>query len=115
LIPLFSGYLFFCGNEDNRLEVLRTNRVAGLIEVKDSQAFVSELWSIEKALVSGVSLEPYKFISAGQRCKVIAGPLMGAEGIVIKEKGQARLIMQVDILGQATSVEIEFDMLEIID
>lgn len=115
LIPLFSGYLFFCGVEEDRLEVLRTNRVAGLINVKDADIFINELFSIEKALVSGVSLKPHKFISAGQRCRVVAGPLLGAEGIVVKEKDQTRLIMQVDILGQATSVEIEYDMIEIIE
>src|SRR5512137_2654694 len=34
LVPLFTGYLFFCGNEDQRVNVLQTNRAAGLIAVK---------------------------------------------------------------------------------
>lgn len=31
LLPLFTGYIFFCGGEHQRLEILRTNRVANMI------------------------------------------------------------------------------------
>ena len=33
LLPLFGGYLFFCGEERQRVETLKTNRVANLIDV----------------------------------------------------------------------------------
>jgi len=77
-LPLFSGYLFFCGQEEQRIELLRTNRVANLIEV-------------------------------------IAGPLIGLEGVVVKTRGAIRLVLQIDILGQAASVEIDIDMIEVLD
>jgi hypothetical protein len=40
---------------------------------------------------------------------------MGVQGIVINIRGQTRLVLQVDILGQAASVEIEIDMIEPVD
>ena len=43
LLPLFGGYMFFCGNEEQRLEVLRTHRVANLIEVNNSEKFLRGL------------------------------------------------------------------------
>ena len=43
---------------------------------------------------------------------MIAGPLMGLQGIIVTLKGQTRLVLQVDMLGQAASVEIEIDMIE---
>lgn len=127
LLPLFSGYLFFCGNENHRLEILRTNRVANLIEVKDQQKLLGELLQIEQALQAGTLIEPHRYIKAGQRCRVIAGPLADLHGIVIdvpkrkkgalggpvKTKNAVRLILQIDILGQAASVEIDIDMIEI--
>jgi transcriptional antiterminator RfaH len=115
LLPLFSGYLFFCGQERERRELLRTNRVAKLIEVNDQGRLLRELVQIEKALQAGAPLVPHKYLKAGQHCRVIAGPLAELVGIVAKTKTAARLVLQVDILGQATSVEIDTDMIETVD
>ena len=115
MLPLFSGYVFFCGDENDRLEILKTNRIATLIKVEDQQLFISELEPIEKALTCGLTLEPHNYIGQGQRCRVIAGALMGTEGIAAETKNGTRLILQVDILGKATCLEIDSDMLELID
>ncbi len=115
LLPLFSGYLFFCGQENERVELLRTNRVANVIEVKDQARLVDELVQFERALRAGAPLTPYKYIRAGQRCRVIAGPLLGLEGVIVKAKGATRLVLQINMLGQAASVEIDIDMIEFID
>jgi transcription antitermination factor NusG len=115
LLPLFSGYLFFCGRESQRIELLRTNRVANLIEVRDQKKLLDELLQFEQALRVGAPLVPYKYIKAGQRCRVIAGPLAGLHGVVVMTKNVTRLVLQVDMLGQAASVEIDVDMVEILD
>jgi transcriptional antiterminator RfaH len=115
LLPLFSGYLFFCGQEDQRVELLQTNRVANLIEVNDQQTLLNELVQLDQALRAGAPLVPYKYIKAGQQCRVIAGPLIGMEGIVVRSKNAIRLVLQIDMLGQAASVEIDIDMIEVLD
>jgi transcription antitermination factor NusG len=115
LLPLFGGYLFFCGQESQRVEVLKTNRVAGLIEVKDQQKLLRELMQIEQALNSGKDIAAHKYIRAGQRCRVLQGPLADLEGIVVKSKNAVRLVLQVDLLGQAASVEIDTDIIEVVD
>ena len=113
LLPLFSGYLFFCGNENQRIEILRTNRVANIIEVKDQERLLEELSQIEQALQAGTPLAPHKYIKAGQHCRVIAGPLADLEGIVIRTQKAARLVLQINMLGQAASLEVDLDMIEI--
>ena len=115
LLPLFNGYLFFCGNENDCTEIKRTDRVANIIEVIDQSKLLNELVQIEKVLQSGEPLVPHQYIKAGQRCRVIAGPLMGLVGIVVTNKGMTRLVLQVDMLGQAASVEIDIDMVEQVD
>lgn len=115
LLPLFTGYVFFCGDEEERVEVLRTNRVANIIEVKDQPTLVAELTPIQLALGEGQQLLPHRYIETGQGCRVIAGPLVGTEGIVIRAGERTRLVLQVDMLGQATSVEIGMDMIELIE
>ena len=115
LLPVFSGYLFFCGQEQDRLEVLKTNRVANLIPVNNQARLVKELMPIETVLRSGQTVMPHEYLRIGQRCRVIAGPLMGTEGLVVQTPKKTRLVLQVDMLGQAASVEIEMDMVEKIE
>ena len=115
LLPLFNGYLFFCGEENERVETLRTNRVANIIEVKNQQMLLNELSQIEQALAAGAPLTPYKYLKTGQQCKVIAGPLLDLQGIVVTTKNETRLVLQIDMLGQAASVEIDIDMIEPVD
>ena len=40
---------------------------------------------------------------------------MGMEGIVARTARQTRLVLQVEMLGQATSVEVEGDYIELLD
>lgn len=112
LLPLFGGYVFFCGDERQRVEVLKTNRAANLLEVKDQKRLIEELLPIERAIEAGADLAPHKYVKEGQRCQVISGPLQGFQGIVIKSTTAARLILSIDMLGQAASVEIDTDILE---
>lgn len=115
LLPLFGGYLFFCGDDNQRTELMKTDRVANLIEVKDQEKLIEELVQIERVLQTGVPMVPHRYIKVGQKCRVLAGPLMGLQGIVVTTKGSARLVLQVDMLGQAASVEIDIDMIESVD
>jgi len=115
LLPLFTGYLFFCGNENERVELLKTNRVANLLDVTDQGSMIKELVRFEQALRAGAPLVPHNYIEKGQWCRVIAGPLMGLEGIVVQTRGNMRLVLQIDMLGQAASVEIDVDMVEPIE
>jgi transcription antitermination factor NusG len=115
LVPLFGGYLFFCGQDDDRLGALRTNRIANVIDVYDQQQLVTELGQIEYALKAGVTLTTHDYIKVGKKCKVTAGALMGLVGVVVRNISGVRLVLQVDMLGQAASVEIDNEVLEVID
>jgi transcription antitermination factor NusG len=107
--------LFFCGHDNERIELLKTNRVANLLEVTDQDALLGELLRVEQAVRSGAPLTPHKYLKAGQWCRVIAGPLLGLEGFVVQHRSGTRLVLQVDMLGQAASVEVDVDLIEPID
>lgn len=115
LLPLFAGYVFVCGDEENRLDILKTNRVANIIEVTDQGFFLSELAQIDQALRTGAPLTPHNYLEKGQWCRVISGPLMGLEGMVQEMRTITRLILQINLLGQAAAVEIDRDMIETIE
>ena len=115
LLALFPGYLFFCGGEAERLEALKTNRTAAIIPVVNQNRLVQELLPIEKLLRLGKAVVPHDYLKVGQRCRVIAGPMMGTEGLIIQTPKETRLVLQVEMLGQAASVEIANDMVEKIE
>ncbi len=54
-------------------------------------------------------------IEEGQWGRIIAGPLVGLEGIVLKYSGRFRVCMNVSILGQSVAVEVDYDHVEPMD
>lgn len=114
LLPLFSGYVFFNGDQDSRYSALTSNRIAQVIEVSDQLNLVHELTQIHKALDKGAQLDPHPHLKKGDRCRVISGPFEGTEGLLLQKKNLTKLVLQVDILGQAAAMEIDADLLEAI-
>ena len=112
LLPLFGGYVFFCGDEEARYKALTTNRIANIIPVTDQKGFVSQLRDVHIALTCGVDVDPFPSVVEGIRCVVTSGPLRGVEGIVEKKESVTRIMLKVDILGQSAAVTIDPAFLE---
>jgi len=112
MMPLFTSYVFICGTELDRYTALTTNRISQMIEVSDQDGLIQELSMIEKALKSRAVVDRYPYLPTGGRCRVIAGPLEGTEGVIIERRdSKARMIVEVRILGQSAVVEVDADLL----
>jgi transcriptional antiterminator RfaH len=114
-LPLFSGYVFFCGRERDRLAALKTNRIANIIDVSNQAKLVSDLKPIEKVILNGFDITPHKYLKKGARCRITGGPLADIEGLVVSSGRKAKLVLQVEMLGQSTSIETTIDMVEPVD
>jgi hypothetical protein len=112
MTPLFSGYVFFRGGPDERHRALATDRLCQVIEVADQPRLSRELADLDRALGAGAALDPYPFAAVGRRCRVVAGPFEGLEGIVVRRDHSARLVIEVGMLGQGAAMEIDADLLE---
>ena len=112
LKPLFPGYVFFCGDANNRYTAMTTGRLCQTIAVLDQARLIEELASIEVALKAKIRLDPYPFAAVGERCRIKAGPFQGFEGIVIQRNCIARVVLEVSVLGQGAVLEIDTDLLE---
>ena len=115
VLVLFPGYLFFCGSEEQRSAAMTTNRIASTIEVTNQDQLIKELSSIQIAMAQPKKLDPFPYLQAGRKCVVKAGPLKGVEGFLIRRKNVNRLVLKVDVLGQAVATEIDAELLDIID
>lgn len=115
LVPLFTSYVFFCGTDDDRYTAMTTNRVCQTIEVADQAKLIAELSAIEQALAGKAMLDPYQFAAVGRRCRITAGPFQGIEGVVVSRKKLAQVVLEVSMLGQGASMEIDPALLEPLD
>jgi transcription antitermination factor NusG len=114
-VPLFPGYVFLRGSLDDAYTADRTNRVAQILHVKDQHRLDWELHNIHIALDSEASLDPFPYLRAGVRVEVRSGPFRGLQGIIEDRTRRDRLILQVETLGQAVSIEIDGSLLDVID
>jgi transcription antitermination factor NusG len=113
ILPLFTSYVFFCGTENDRYTALATNRLCHTIEVVDQERLIKELIRIEKAIFNKLVIDSYPQLPVGTRCRIISGPMLGSEGVIIERvDAKARMILEVTVLGQGVLVEIDADLLE---
>jgi transcription antitermination factor NusG len=112
---LFPGYLFLRGSNEETYFADRTGRVAQIIPVADQKELTWELQNLAKALDSDTPLDPYPYLKKGVRVEVTSGPLRGLQGIVESRGSSEQLILAVDMLGRAVSLELHGALVEPID
>jgi transcription antitermination factor NusG len=107
-LPLFPGYMFLQGTLEDVYAADRTKRVVKVISVFDQDKLTEELRNVELALRGGATqFDPFPYLKRGIRVEVSSGPLRGVRGIIEDRLKRDRLILQVDVLGQATSLEVD--------
>jgi transcription termination/antitermination protein NusG len=112
--PLFPGYLFLRGSQDDVYNADRTTRVAHIITVPNQQRLIWELRNLAMALQNKTPLDPYPYLKEGVRVEVTSGPLRGLQGIIETRSSIDRLILSVEILGRAVSVELHGALLDVV-
>ena len=110
-VPLFPGYIFVnqIQTPANRYLVLN---VPGAVRFVGHEGHAEpvpdeQIDAVRRFLEASISVDPYPYLRVGNRVEVIAGPLKGIQGILVNKKGKFRFILQVDLIRQAISVEID--------
>ena len=88
--------------------MLSQNRyVANLLRTSRQDELVAQLRDIVKTLAAGRGLQVEEYFQSGTRVRIASGPLRGVEGIVLRRKGRTRVLVGVDLIRQAVSVEVD--------
>jgi len=106
-VPLFPGYVFAPVDDQQRRDALATNTVARWLSIPDERMLVDDLRAIKRLIDSEHPLTPEARIEPGQLVRVRSGPLRGVEGMVVKRRGEQRLVVAVRFLNQGASIELE--------
>jgi transcription antitermination factor NusG len=107
--PLFSSYLFARVEIKNSIFVLQTHGVSSLVKFGEEIAIVQDevVNAIKLAIDGGYKLTPTEYFITGNSVEVIDGPMIGVKGIVVQLKGKDRLIIKIDAIQQALSIDID--------
>lgn len=108
-LPLFPGYLFLRSDLRDRIEILNTPGIFFLVENAGRSCPIPdhEIDAIRRVANSGLPAREHPFITAGDRVRVRSGPLAGVVGILSYVKNQYRMVLRVELLRKALSVEVE--------
>jgi len=110
-LPLFPGYLFFRGADDDRQAAFRSNLVVQVIDVVDQPLLDVELGRLRTLQESGLPFVSHPYIEPGYAVSITDGPFRGYEGIAIRAKGQLRIVVSISLLRTSVAIEIDREAL----
>jgi len=108
--PLFPGYCFARFDPDEALPVLKVPGVVNIVSFEGKPAPIPEyeIDSIRVLVTSELQFDPCPLIHEGMMVEVVHGALKGVVGrLMRKDTKHARLVLSVDLIGQAVSVEVD--------
>jgi transcription termination/antitermination protein NusG len=109
--PLFPGYCFARFDpRAARLPVLKCTGVVSIISFEGGEPAPipeHEIVGIRQLVESDLAFDPCPMIREGMMVEVVHGPLKGVVGRLVRKNEKARLVLSVEMIGQAVSVEVD--------
>lgn len=106
---VFPGYLFARFALERRREIESLPGVMGTVGIGGDHPLAidaSEIDNLRRAIAARPIVLPCPYV-AGQTVEIARGPLAGTRGIVTRTKGAMRLVIAIEILRRAVSVEVD--------
>lgn len=112
-VPMFPGYLFLRHAIDKK-SYCEVSRVRGVVRVLgerwDCLARIpdEEMEAIEAVAMAREPVLPYPYLKEGQRARIVAGPLAGLEGILVKSRlDKGLLVLSVHLLQRSVAMSVD--------
>jgi len=111
--PLFPGYLFCRFDLQHRLPILQNSGVVHIVSVGKVPAPLldEEVESLKIVTESDAEIDRHPSFVAGQIVKLTQGPLMGAQGTIVRS-GNGLLVVSITLLQRSVSVSVTEEWLE---
>jgi transcription antitermination factor NusG len=113
-LPFFPCYVFLQAPPDGWLPILTTPGIHTVVGFAGQPAVIppSEIEAIRRVVESPMKAEPHPFLQCGDRVRLIAGPLEGLEGALIRKNNVWKLLVSVELLQRSVAVEVDAYMVE---
>jgi transcription antitermination factor NusG len=108
-MPLFPGYVFVHLALRDRLRVLQVPGIARLVGFGGHPIPLpnEQIEGLRGGLNGQLRAEPHPYLTAGRRVRVRSGPLAGTQGILLRRKGNFRLVISVELIQRAVAVDVD--------
>jgi len=108
-MPLFPGYVFVRMALRDRLQVQQVSGVAHLVGFDGTPAALpdEEIEALRASLENGVRAEPHPYLAAGQRVRLKSGPLTGMQGILLRRKGNFRIVISIELIQRSLVLHVD--------
>lgn len=110
-VPMFPGYIFVRTtlHPELQLNILKTVGVVKLISFcgRPSPVAEHEISSLQILIDSGAPLSPVERFRVGDLVRIVAGPFKGVVGRLVGRRSTRRLVVAVETINRAVSVELE--------
>ena len=117
-VPLFPGYLFVKTDlhPTAHLEIVKTAGAVRLIGSRQGPVPVPDetIASLKIMVTTDTLVSTGSRLKKGDRVMVVQGPFAGVVGTFVRQRGQGRVIVNVEALGQYASVEVDEEDLELL-
>jgi len=114
--PLFPGYLFvrITATPAGRLDVLKTAGVVKLLGNRDVPVPVKPeiIESLKIIVLANEQVEVVNCLKQGEAVRVVCGPFAGVIGIFVKHQSAQRVVVNIDLMGRAASVNVAAEDVE---
>lgn len=112
-LPLFAGYLFVRIAPAQRVKVLETPLVRGIVgNGRESLALAdTEIAALRNGLL-GRQVDPHPYLKVGELARIRSGALAGMQGVVVRKDGQYRIVLSIDLIQRSVAVHVSADELE---
>lgn len=111
--PLFPSYVFVRMERDDRGKVLSTPGIVSLVGTSREATALprGEIEALRKGLHL-YSAMPHPFLNVGEKARIRSGALAGMEGIVLRHRNRARIVISLAGIMKSISVEVDAADLE---
>jgi len=108
-MPLFPGYVFVRIEMRDRTRVLQAPGLVQLVTFQGAPAALpdQEIETLRNALATGVLAQPHRYLNVGSRVEICRGPLQGMRGVLLRQQGQFRVVISVEMIMRSVVVEVE--------
>jgi transcription antitermination factor NusG len=113
-LPLFPCYVFVKTRLDRRSDIVTIPGIHGFVQSGGlpSRVTTSDIEAIRRTMETGNSLKPHRFLKTGTKVRIRSGSLEGIEGILVRSKGDFRLVLSIQMLGKAAAMEVDVSQVE---
>jgi transcription antitermination factor NusG len=110
-VPLFPGYVCCRIDVRNLLAILAIPGVTHILGTGDTPDALDdvEVASLQTAIRSPFSIQPFPFIRYGQRVRIQSGALAGVEGILMRSSQTVRVVLSISVIQRSVLLEIDRD------